>query len=123
MIRRAVLNLVVNGAHAAGPEGRVDVRASVGARGQRRVARIDVVDSGPGIPLEIQSRVFEPFFTTKATGTGLGLAVVKSIVESHGGELDLRSSKGAGTTVSMFLPIEPSSMGEHSSSAPSRGGW
>jgi two-component system, NtrC family, sensor histidine kinase HydH len=109
MIRRAVVNLVVNGMHAAGPEGRVDVRASLDARGRRRVARIDVADSGPGIPPEIAPRVFEPFFTTKATGTGLGLAVVKSIVECHGGEIDLRSTPGTGTTVSVFLPVDPDS--------------
>jgi signal transduction histidine kinase len=117
MIRRAIVNLVVNGAQAAGAEGRVVVRAGLESRGGRRFARVDVVDDGPGIADELATRIFEPFFTTKATGTGLGLAVVKSIVESHGGEIDHASggcgrvaAKAAalarGTTMRMLLPVD-----------------
>jgi signal transduction histidine kinase len=102
MIRRALVNLVVNGYQAAGPSGRVTVRA----RRSGSFVEIDVLDTGPGIPPELTARVFEPFFTTKATGTGLGLAVVKSIVDSHGGEIDLRSRPGSGTTVTVVLPID-----------------
>jgi signal transduction histidine kinase len=121
MIHRAVVNLVVNACQAAGPGGRITVRAWVDRRAARRFARIDVTDSGPGIPPELRSRIFEPFFTTKATGTGLGLAVVKSIVESHGGEIEVVSAVGEATTLSLLLPIDVT---RSDSSEPSvRIGW
>ncbi len=107
MMRRALVNLVVNAVHAAGRSGRVEVRASLSVRAQRPVVHISVGDSGPGIPSEVVPRVFEPFFTTKATGTGLGLAVVKSIIDSHSGEIELESTPGTGTKVSVFLPLAP----------------
>lgn len=113
MIRRAVVNLVVNAVHAAGQTGHVEVRAAPGARGQRRVVHLTVSDSGAGIPPAVLPRVFEPFFTTKATGTGLGLAVVKSIVESHAGEITLESKTGHGTVVSIYLPFAPESAEAH----------
>jgi signal transduction histidine kinase len=105
MMRRAVVNLVVNAVHAAGPEGRAEVRATLVTRGSRRLVHLTVTDSGPGIPPEVVPRVFEPFFTTKATGTGLGLAVVKSIIDCHNGEIGLEPAEGGGTTVSVFLPL------------------
>jgi len=71
----------------------------------RELLRIDVVDQGCGIPTELIHRVFEPFFTTKAQGTGLGLAVVKRIIEEHHGELSLESTPGRGTTFSIRLPL------------------
>jgi PAS domain S-box-containing protein len=68
--------------------------------------RIDVTDSGEGIPPAIRDRIFEPFFTTKEVGkgTGLGLATVLSIVKGHGGFIDLYSEVGRGTRFSVFLP-------------------
>jgi signal transduction histidine kinase len=120
MIRRAIVNLVVNGVQAAGPSGRVRVCACLERRAGRRFARIDVIDSGPGISRELASRIFEPFFTTKATGTGLGLAVVKSIVDSHGGEITVDSRVGA-TTVSLFVPAEPDSTEMRAATV--RAGW
>lgn len=110
MIRRALVNVVVNALQAAGMEGVVSVTATLerGARGELgggEVVRIEISDNGPGIPAEVAVRVFEPFFTTKAMGTGLGLAVVRSIVESHGGVIHLSSTEGAGTTVVIRLPV------------------
>jgi signal transduction histidine kinase len=121
-IRRALVNLVRNAAQAAGTSGRVSVRAAIEADAGRAVARIDVVDDGPGIPEELVSRVFEPFFTTKATGTGLGLAIVRSIVEGHGGEVKLTTARGEGTTVSVLLPIVASGAGPDREEA-RRPGW
>jgi CheY-like chemotaxis protein len=65
---------------------------------------IDVVDSGAGIPAEHMPRLFEPFFTARPGGTGLGLAISHSIVQRHGGRLQVRSEVGRGTTVMVTLP-------------------
>ena len=62
-------------------------------------------DHGIGMDAETLARVFEPFFTTRARGTGLGLAVCQEIVRLHGGDIQLTSRKGSGTTVSIHLPI------------------
>ncbi len=72
---------------------------------------LSVRDNGPGIPGEIRERIFEPFFTTKEVGkgTGLGLSVVYSIVESHGGCIDLITAEGAGTEFRVFFPVADAS--------------
>ena len=67
--------------------------------------RVEVSDQGAGIPKELMPRVFEPFFTTKARGTGLGLAVVRRIVEDHRGEVQIHSEPGRGTTFAFRLPL------------------
>jgi signal transduction histidine kinase len=107
MMRRALVNLLVNGAQAAGSAGAVVIRSSIETRSGRQLARIEVSDNGPGIPPAIAQRVFEPFFTTKATGTGLGLAIVKSIVEAHGGQIELAAAdRGVGTRATLLLPLD-----------------
>lgn len=63
-----------------------------------------VVDNGCGIPVEVQERIFDPFFSTKTSGTGLGLAVVHSLVTAQGGWLHLESTPGAGSVFSLTLP-------------------
>lgn len=110
-MRQALLNLLLNGLQAIPAAGVVTVRASAEEREGRRWARIDISDTGPGIPPNARSAMFEPFFTTKATGTGLGLAIVKRIVEAHRGQLDFESG-ATGTTFSISLPLES---GEQSS--------
>jgi signal transduction histidine kinase len=64
-----------------------------------------ISDSGPGIPDDHLPRIFEPFFTTKATGTGLGLAVVRRIMEGHGGDVQVESRPGEGTRVRLRFPL------------------
>jgi signal transduction histidine kinase len=90
-----VINLVQNAVEAFpdGASGTVRVRAKY-ADGWE----LTITDDGPGIPPDVAARIFEPLFTTKAKGTGLGLAVVKSIVERHGGTIELDSAPGKGTT-------------------------
>ena len=79
-------------------------------RGQYREgewAQVSVGDSGCGIPEDLRQRIFDPFFTTKAAGegTGLGLDIVRKIVEKHGGRIDVDSEIGRGSMFTVILPI------------------
>ena len=100
LVRATVLNLLLNAAQAMNGTGRIRVT------GERRGDgwAIEVRDTGPGIPLEIQHQVLEPFFTTKARGWGLGLPIAKRVAELHGGTLELASPESGGTTVTVMLP-------------------
>jgi hypothetical protein len=69
--------------------------------------RIEVQDSGPGIPRDIREQVLEPFFTTKARGGGLGLPIAKRVAELHGGTLTLAFPPTGGTLVSVQAPRKP----------------
>ncbi len=97
----ALNNLVTNALQAAGAGARVSLCIDTAADGR---ARITVHDDGPGIPAALAERIFEPFFTTRAQGTGLGLAVVREVVRSHGGEITLAPGQGAGATFIIHLP-------------------
>jgi two-component system, NtrC family, nitrogen regulation sensor histidine kinase GlnL len=68
---------------------------------------VELADEGVGIPLEVQQKLFTPFFTTKAKGSGLGLAISHRIVEEHGGRFVIKSIPGQGTTVRVYLPVNP----------------
>jgi signal transduction histidine kinase len=102
-IRQAVLNLAVNALQSMPRGGVLTVRT----RCEGPWAVVEVSDSGPGIPADLRPRIFEPFFTTKATGTGLGLAVVRRIAEGHGGTLDLAPPGPGGATFQLRLPLVP----------------
>ena len=67
--------------------------------------RVDVSDTGNGVPVEQISQLFVPFFTTKPTGMGLGLSISRSIVENHRGQMSVKSTVGLGTTFSFTLPV------------------
>jgi signal transduction histidine kinase len=110
-LERVLLNLVLN-ARDAMPQGG-PIRVSVAGQAAlhdpgtpRTYARIEVRDEGAGIPPELVERVFEPFFTTKPAGqgTGLGLAVVKQVVDRAGGFVRVESQPGKGTAFQVFLP-------------------
>jgi len=105
LIRQALVNVAVNAIQSMPQGGMVQVRARREAHAGREQLRIDVADQGLGIPAELLHRVFEPFFTTKAQGTGLGLAVVKRILEEHRGEIAVESTPGRGTTFTFRLPL------------------
>jgi signal transduction histidine kinase len=75
-------------------------RASV----KRRV-KVEIEDTGIGIPVSETGKVFTPFFTTKRGGTGLGLALAHKIVEDHGGSIAFHSAPGSGTTFAVQLPL------------------
>ncbi len=104
MMRQAFLNLAINAVQAM-PQGGM-LRASVRHRPGEPEVEVQFSDSGPGISPEVLARIFEPFFTTKAKGTGLGLAVVKRIIESHQGRVALESQPGQGTTFRLYLPLD-----------------
>ncbi len=104
LLERAIVNLIENGLHAVGEKGRLGIRVRAAAD---RVM-IEVEDSGAGVDPEIRDRVFEPFFSTKATGSGLGLALVKKIAEDHGGGVALESQPGLGTRATLWLPAHRS---------------
>ncbi|MCU0540496.1 MAG: ATP-binding protein [Desulfobacterales bacterium] len=101
------MNIILNAAQAMGGKGRLAVRtANLPESGH---VRIQISDTGPGIPPEVLPHIFEPFFTTKeeGAGTGLGLSLVYGIVENHGGRIKALSEPGAGATFVIDLPITP----------------
>jgi signal transduction histidine kinase len=104
MLRQALLNLMLNGIQAMPKGGALTVQAARAEHGGRPGVGIEIRDTGPGIAAGIVQRIFEPFYTTKATGTGLGLAVVKRIVDGHRGEISVRSHPGQGTIFTVWLP-------------------
>lgn len=101
LVRQAVLNVAVNAVQAMPRGGRVTIRT----RRDGDTALVEIEDTGAGIAEEVRARIFEPFFTTKASGTGLGLAVVKRIVEGHGGRVSVRAGAGGGTVFALAFPL------------------
>ena len=99
-IHQIVQNLVRNGLEATKPGGHVEVAV---ANGAPNAFHIRVRDDGPGIPSEVLPRIYEPFFSTKETGTGMGMAIVHSLVAMHGGKIDIATSE-AGTQFDIELP-------------------
>jgi signal transduction histidine kinase len=103
LMRQALVNLSINAAQSM----REGQRLSLRARAKDGEVCLQVEDEGPGIAPSIKDRLFEPFFTTKSTGTGLGLAVVKRVVEQHEGRISVQSELGKGSTFSVCLPTPP----------------
>jgi signal transduction histidine kinase len=100
-LKQVWLNLLQNAAEALAEGGRIQVRWT---RDERRV-RVVVADDGPGVPADVRARLGEPFFTTRAQGTGLGLYLSRQLVQGAGGTLELESGPGAGTRVTVELPL------------------
>ena len=99
-LQGAVLNLIHNASQVTPKGERVHVQATV----SEHLLHISVVDRGPGVPDSLKSKIFEPFFTTKTHGTGLGLAVVKSVVNAHSGSLNITDVPEGGACFSVSLP-------------------
>ncbi|MGD0461474.1 MAG: ATP-binding protein [Tepidisphaeraceae bacterium] len=111
-LEQVLLNLMINARQAMIPEGgSLTIKASAVEQNE---VKIQVIDTGPGIPENLMPKIFQPFFTTKGTtrkdesrGTGLGLAICKDIIEHHKGRIVVESQVGHGTTFNIYLPAEP----------------
>lgn len=99
-LQGALMNLVNNALEALGSKGAIAIQFTE----KNSQLHIQIKDSGCGMTPEVMQRIFEPFFTTKVSGTGLGLAVVDSVIKAHGGELQCTSAPGKGTLFSIRLP-------------------
>jgi PAS domain S-box-containing protein len=128
-MKEALVNLILNAAQAIKDRGKIKIRSSrVSLSSELRelaevagsdaikvqevvlkkgtpVLKVDIADSGCGIPEEHLRRIFDPFFTTKTNGTGLGLSFVKRVVNEHGGVVTVSSKLGGGSVFSLLLPI------------------
>ncbi len=105
LLRQALVNLLINAAQASPDDGVVLVHVALTNRGSAWVPSVSVVDQGCGIADAIADRIFEPFFTTRAQGTGLGLAVVRRIVEELRGEIHVEASQGRGATFTLAFTL------------------
>jgi signal transduction histidine kinase len=105
-LTQVFVNLFTNAAHAMGKGGGI-LRVSVRPIDSGASLRIDVSDTGDGIPAEAMPQIFEPFFTTKTDGrgTGLGLSIVRGILDAHGGTIQVSSAPGRGTSFTLTLPV------------------
>ncbi|MGH8499648.1 MAG: nitrogen regulation protein NR(II) [Methylococcales bacterium] len=107
---QAILNIVRNAAQSIGSHGEIILRTrvyrhmTIGACRHKLTAKIDVIDSGPGIPEDLIGQIFYPLVTGRAEGTGLGLSIAQSLVNQHGGLIECTSSPG-NTVFSIFLPL------------------
>jgi two-component system, NtrC family, sensor kinase len=101
-LRSALTNLIINAAQAMNGGGRLSVKTL--REGDR--LRVEIADTGVGMSREQVAKMFEAFYTTKARGLGLGMPYAKKVIEEHGGEIGVESSPGAGTLVTVRLPVD-----------------
>ena len=113
-LTQVTLNLVRNAVESARERPGAEVVLETGVAPVRlrqangrsvTLARVSVLDNGPGIPESMLHRLFTPFATSKAQGTGLGLAISRRIVEAHGGRIEVRNRSGGGAEATLFLPL------------------
>jgi PAS domain S-box-containing protein len=102
-MQQIFLNLLINGAEAIHGKGKIEVRSEY-VRSEEMV-QITFSDSGHGIEEDMSEKIFDPFFTTKAKGAGMGLAIVKRLVEQHEGSISLQKNKYGETSFIISLPV------------------
>lgn len=100
LIKQGLLNLLLNAVQAMPQGGTITLQAVP----EPGAIAVSVIDTGPGISPDLRSRIFEPFFTTRSGGSGLGLPLLRRIVEAHGGEVQVESEPGHGTKFTVRLP-------------------
>ncbi len=115
LLYRAFMNLMVNAVQAMGESGTLRVETSLHCLDSRRdpVVEVRIADTGSGIPPEDLNKIFNPFFTTREKGTGLGLPIVQSIIQSHHGTVDLTPRSEGGTNAVVRLPLRQPRSSEH----------
>jgi signal transduction histidine kinase len=102
-LQQALMNLMLNGIEAMrDTPGELSIKSQLGGDGQ---VLISVSDTGVGLPTGNTDQLFNAFFTTKSQGTGMGLAITRSIVESHGGRIWATANSGSGATFQFTLPM------------------
>jgi signal transduction histidine kinase len=101
--RSAILNLLLNAVQAMESGGQLVVRTRPAGLG----VLVELIDTGPGMDAETLGKVFRAFYTTKQGGSGLGLPTARKIIEAHGGTIDVESTPGRGTKVTIWLPAPP----------------
>jgi two-component system NtrC family sensor kinase len=118
-LQQVIVNLVMNASEATHNRGNGKVTVRTTSNTEKASIRLEVKDNGDGIPKEYLAKIYDPFFTTKdeGKGVGLGLAVVYGIIESHGGDIEVETKIGEGTTFLVDLPVsgEPKEISSQSS--------
>ena len=104
-IKQSLMNLLYNAIQAMPDGGILTIESRMEEREGIHYASVYIHDTGCGIPDEVMKRIFDPFYTTKIHGLGLGLTLTKNIIELHGGEIEVKSEGGKGTTFKISLPI------------------
>jgi two-component system sensor histidine kinase HydH len=105
LVRQVLVNLFTNAVEAQTSAGAVWVKTSRCEHEGREYLRLSIEDAGATVPSEIFAHAFEPFFTTKASGTGLGLTIVRRTVEAHSGRVSIGPRDAGGTVVTLMLPV------------------
>ena len=100
-VKQVLLNVFLNAAAAMKNGGTLEISLMT----DKNIITVAVSDTGTGIEKKDLPRIYDPYFTSKPTGTGLGLAVVQKIMEAHGGTINVESTAGQGTTVSLHFPL------------------
>jgi signal transduction histidine kinase len=103
-IQQTLINLILNAVEATAPGGNVVLTSRYNPTNKMIVLKVR--DTGCGIPKENLDKIFDPFFTTRENGTGLGLSITHSIIEQHGGKIEVESAPGQGTTFTILLPVK-----------------
>jgi len=110
-MQQVFINLILNAMQATDSGGKISVSTTFIPEDE--VVEIAISDTGKGIPVENIDKIFDPFFTTRENGTGLGLAIVHGIVERHGGNIDVKSKQGSGTTFTIRLSVNQINQNDH----------
>ncbi|MDU2063458.1 MAG: ATP-binding protein [Sporomusaceae bacterium] len=102
-LKQVFLNLLLNAVQAIGQQGTIEITAGLGQNSSE--VAVCIKDTGRGIASEDFTKIFDPFFTTKPNGTGLGLSVARRLVENWGGQVDVESIDGEGSSFTLTLPV------------------